>query len=182
MNARHFTPLLVGALFTQRLLELRHARRNEQLARQAGATEHGAGHYPAIVLLHAGWLLGLLLEGQQTRKSISKPALLVVLALQGMRYRIIQDLGQYWNTRILIWPGAKRVEKGTYQYVKHPNYLVVIAEMYLVPQIVHARKTSLIGGTLNLLLLTLVRIPAEEQALRNYDSPHSAGGDDQHLR
>lgn len=169
MNAARFTPVLVGALVTQRLLELRHARRNEQLARQAGATERGAGHYPAIVLLHAGWLAGLWLEGRHSRQAVNTPALLGAVTLQALRYRIIRDLGVYWNTKILIWPGAKRVETGTYQYIRHPNYWVVMAEMFLVPQIVHARKTSLIGGTLNLLLLALVRIPAEEKALREYD-------------
>ncbi|WP_135229924.1 isoprenylcysteine carboxyl methyltransferase family protein [Deinococcus fonticola] len=169
MKARAFTPLLVGALVTQRLLELRHARQNERLARQAGATEHGRGHYPAIVLLHAAWLAGLLLEGRQSSQPINKPALATALALQVLRYKVMNDLGVYWNTRILIWPGAKRVEKGTYKFIRHPNYWVVMAELYVVPQIVQAHKTSLIGGTLNLLLLHFIRIPAEEKALRNYD-------------
>lgn len=171
MNASRFTPLLVGALVTQRLLELRYARRNAQLARQAGAVEHGAGHYPAIVLLHAAWTAALLVEGRQSRQPINRTALVGSVILQVLRYKIIRDLGVYWNTRILIWPEAQRVEKGLYQYIKHPNYAVVMAEMYLVPQIVQARKTSLIGGTLNVLLLALVRIPAEENALQHYDRP-----------
>ena len=173
MKANRFTPLLVGALIAQRLLELQHARQNERLARAAGATEYSAGHYPAIMLLHASWLASLLVEGQQSKRPINKTALFGALALQALRYRIIRDLGVYWNTRILIWPGAKRVDTGTYRYVKHPNYWLVMAEMYLVPQVVHAQKTSLIGGTLNVLLLALVRIPAEERALQNYDQQNS---------
>ena len=47
-----------GVVVVQRAAELALARRNEVWARAHGAVEHGAGHYPWIVALHAGWLVG----------------------------------------------------------------------------------------------------------------------------
>jgi len=58
--------VLVAVLFTgivgQRLLELRVAKRNEAWAREQGAQEYGAGHYPLFFVLHTGWLLAWPLE------------------------------------------------------------------------------------------------------------------------
>ena len=48
--------LLVAA---QRLVELVVARRNTARLLAQGAVEHGARHYPLIVLLHTAWLLTL---------------------------------------------------------------------------------------------------------------------------
>lgn len=168
VSASRLTPWLVGVLAAQRLAELRYARHNEKQARAAGAREYGAEHYPLIVALHAGWLASLLLEGRRSGGKVNTPSLLAGLALQGLRYKVIHDLGPYWNTRILIWPGGKRVQRGSYRLLRHPNYLIVIAELFLLPLIVGARRTSLVGGSLNLLLLLGVRIPAEERALEQY--------------
>lgn len=168
MKAAGFTPWLVAGLSAQRLLEVWYARRNERWARAREAQEYGQGHYPAIVGLHVGWMLSLLLEGRRQRQRVNVGALVLGLVLQGWRYQVIRELGPYWNTKILIVPGGKRVSTGSYRLVRHPNYLIVILEMFLLPLIVGARKTALVGGLLNLLLLLGVRIPAEERALEQY--------------
>lgn len=159
--------LLVGLLSVQRAGEVVYARRLERQAKARGAREYGQRHYPAIVALHVGWLLALLLEGRRARRWALGPTLLGCL-LQLGRYKVMTDLGPYWNTKILIQPGGRRVSRGVYRYLQHPNYLIVMLEFAVLPLIVGARRTAVVGSLLNAALLWGVRIPAEEAALREY--------------
>lgn len=168
MNARRFTPYLIAGLVAQRLLELRVARRNEAWARSQGGQEYGREHYPLFFLLHAGWLLGTLLEGRRSRGPVRPGWLALLLLAQPLRYWVIRTLGRQWNTRILIVPGAGRVTGGPFRYLNHPNYAVVALEMLSTPLTVGAWRTALAGSVLNLALLRLIRIPAEERALAAY--------------
>ena len=157
---------------TQRLLELRLARRNLAWALSQGAKEHGQEHYPLFFLLHIGWMLGWLLEGLSRGQASSIWWLwlgLFILA-QGLRYWAISSLGSYWNTRILIVPGAKRIARGPYKYIPHPNYVAVALELLSLPLVFNAWITALVASLLNAALLLLIRIPAEERALREYEA------------
>jgi len=168
LTAGRFTPYLVAGLVAQRLLELRVARRNEAWARAQGAQEYGREHYPLFFLLHSGWLLGTLVEGRRHRGGVCWGWLALLLLAQPLRYWVIRTLGRQWNTRILIVPGARRVEGGPFRYLTHPNYAVVALEMLSTPLMVGAWRTALLGSLLNAALLRLVRIPAEERALLAY--------------
>ena len=168
MQARKLTPYLVGGLALQRLLELRTAKANERWARAQGATEYGQGHYWTFFVLHPAWMLALLLEGRTSRGKANWPMLLLLLLLQPLRYWVIRSLGRYWNTRILIVPGGKRVGSGPFRLLKHPNYAVVTLELAAAPLAVGAWRTALAFSLLNAALLLGVRIPAEEAALRTY--------------
>lgn len=168
MKARSLTPYVVLGLSVQRLLEVRQARANERWARQNGATEYGQGHYWTFFVLHPAWLLSLLLEGRANRGRVNWWALGLLLLLQPVRYWIIRTLGRYWNTKILIIPGGERVAAGPFKWIKHPNYTVVALELAAAPLAVGAWRTALAFSVLNAALLLLVRIPAEEVALREY--------------
>lgn len=161
------TYLLVIFIILQRLLELRHARRNEQAARALGAREYGREHYWLFFVLHPAWLVCLAWEGSQHSQPPQWWAVASYLALQWARYSIIRDLGIYWNTRILILPQGQRVRSGWFRYFKHPNYMVVALELLITPLIVHAFWTALIFTVLNALVM-MIRIPAEERALAEY--------------
>lgn len=162
------TPLLVLAIVVQRALELRVAKSNERWARERGAVEYGREHYPLFFLLHGGWLASMLLEGRRQDRPVAWGWLLVWLVMQPTRYIVIRTLGRLWNTRILIVPGARRVTRGPFRFVRHPNYLVVALELLSGPLGVRAPRTAAVFGVLNALLLLLIRIPAEERALREY--------------
>ncbi|MEB3299469.1 MAG: isoprenylcysteine carboxyl methyltransferase family protein [Candidatus Sericytochromatia bacterium] len=155
---------LIALVGVQRLLELRVARRHEAWARAQGAVEHGKEHYPWFFLLHGGWLVAMLWEGLRNGTGVHPGWLLAWLALQGARIWVIRSLGPYWNTRILIVPGASPVRRGPYRWLKHPNYLVVAAEMAVTPLAVGAGWTALAGTVANALMMA-VRIPAENRAL-----------------
>jgi len=159
--------LAVGLVATQRLLELRLSRRNECLLRARGAVERGRGHYPLMVALHVLWLLSTLVEGLLRGPDLPvfwPVPLALFLLVQPLRYWAIFSLGENWNTRILVIPGAKLVRRGPYKYFKHPNYVVVAVEILTFPLIFGAWITALVFSVLNAVLL-YVRIKEENRAL-----------------
>lgn len=166
---------LLGVVVVQRVTELRRARRNEAWARDRGAVEHGARHYPAFFVLHTGWLGAWVLEAWMRGPALSEQwiAWASVFALaQVLRYWAIFTLGPRWNTRILVLPGLEPIARGPYRWLRHPNYVAVALELCAVPMLFGAWITAAVASVLNAGLLLGVRIPAEERALA-----FAAGGD-----
>lgn len=159
--------LFLGLLALQRVGELLLARRNERLMKAEGAYEVGAGHYRWIVLMHIGWFVSMIVEYllRQPEPSPGWPVLLAVfLLMQFLRYYVIATLGRYWNTRIIILPGARRVRRGLYRYINHPNYWIVRVELLVVPLIFQLYITAVVFSILNFFLLRR-RIRIENEAL-----------------
>ena len=159
--------LSVALVAVQRLFELVLARRNERRARARGAVERGRDHYPFIVALHALWLVSTLVEGLLRGPDL--PAfwpipLALFLLVQPLRYWALFSLGERWNTKILIVPGAKPVRRGPYRYLSHPNYVVVGVEILAFPLIFGAWVTALVFTLLNAVVLS-VRIREENRAI-----------------
>jgi methyltransferase len=160
--------IFIGFIIVQRLSELAVARRNEQWMKAKGAIEFGSGHYPFIVFVHTAFILSTIFEVYYYNRGLSTfwPVLLAVFLLtQGIRVWAISSLGPYWNTKIIVLPNADIVKKGPYRFIKHPNYLVVVVEIITIPLLFNAYFTAFIFTGLNLLILG-IRIPAEEQALK----------------
>jgi len=159
--------LAVTLVAAQRLLELVLARRNERRARARGAVERGRGHYPFIVALHTLWLVSTLVEGilRGPELPVFWPVpLALFLLVQPLRYWALFSLGESWNTKILVVPGAKPVRRGPYRYLNHPNYVVVVVEILSFPLIFGAWVTALVFTVLNAAVL-YVRIREENRAL-----------------
>lgn len=160
---------LVAAVGLERLAELRVARRNEAWARERGAQELGAAHYPFMVALHTGLLAGSLAEAVLARRvwrpRVAWPMLATLAAAQGLRWWCIRSLGPQWNTKILVVPGAPVVTRGPYRWLHHPNYVAVAAEGVALPLVHGARLTAAAFTALNLPLLRH-RIRTEDRALR----------------
>lgn len=156
----------------QRLAEMAWAARNVRRLERRGAVESGRGHYPAMVALHGGWLAATAIESSRTPRT--RPALLAAyLALQPLRYWVIRSLGDRWTTRILVVPGEPTVATGAFRWFRHPNYMVVAAEIALLPLALGARRSAPVFSLLNTLLM-VVRIPAEQKALSNATESSSA--------
>jgi methyltransferase len=155
--------IAVLALVTlQRLGELVLARRNTARLLAAGAVEHGLGHYPVIVALHAAWLAGLWLLAWD--RPASRPWLGVYVALQVLRAWVLFTLGSRWTTRIIVLPGLPLVRGGPYRLLRHPNYAVVIAEIAVLPLVFGLPWYALAFSLLNAAVLAM-RIRAENVAL-----------------
>ena len=155
--------VILMLIAAERLAELVHAARNTRALRRRGAIERGAGHYPLLVLLHAAWLGALFLLVPQDTAPVW-PWLAVYLGLQGLRLWVIRSLGPYWTTRIITLPGEKLVRRGPYRFLRHPNYVIVAAEIAVLPLAFRAYTVALIFSVLNFTLLAW-RIRIEERAL-----------------
>ncbi|MCW2622855.1 MAG: hypothetical protein JWL64_2457 [Frankiales bacterium] len=162
--------VLVLAVALERVAELVVAKRNLTWARAQGAREAGLGHYPAMVVLHTGLLVGCLLEVVVANRTfvplLAVPMLAVVLVAQALRWWCIRTLGRQWNTRILVVPGLPLVTSGPYHFLRHPNYVAVVAEGVALPLVHTAWITATAFTVLNAALLT-VRIRAEDRALQD---------------
>ncbi len=85
---------------------------------------------------------------------------------QALRYWAIVSLGERWTTRIIVLPGAPLVTGGPFRFVSHPNYLVVIGEIAVLPLVFGLWKVALLFSVLNAVVLA-IRIRAEDRALKN---------------
>lgn len=155
-------------MVVQRLAELMLALRNERYMKKKGALEFGREHYKYIVLLHMFFLVSIAAEVTFFKKTPSPiwPVLLVLfIGTQLIRVWAIASLGVYWNTKILVLPDSKLVPKGPYKFMRHPNYIVVMMEFWLIPILFQAYITAIVCSLLNILVLS-VRIREEERALQ----------------
>jgi methyltransferase len=160
--------VLVGLVAVERVVELVVSRRHERLALAKGGREEGRGHYPVMVLLHAGLLAGCALEPALLDRplvpALAAPALALVVLAQALRWHCVRTLGERWTTRVIVVPGAPLVTRGAYRFLRHPNYLAVVIEGLALPLVHSAWLTAAAFTLLNLPLLA-VRIRCEERAL-----------------
>ncbi|WP_461008830.1 isoprenylcysteine carboxyl methyltransferase family protein [Streptomyces capparidis] len=160
---------LVAAVAAERLAELVVARRNARWALARGGREHGAGHYPVMVAVHAGLLAGILVEVHAASRPflpvLGWTALALALAAQVLRWWCVATLGPRWNTRVIVVPGLPLVTGGPYRLLRHPNYLAVAVEGVALPLVHSAWVTAAAFTALNAAVLA-VRLRVENRALR----------------
>lgn len=155
--------VIIVLVALQRLAELWLAARNTRLLKAQGAIETGARHYPLFILLHASWLLAILLT-TPANAPVNWWMLLVFVFLQLGRLWVIISVGRFWTTRIISVTGAPLIKKGPYRFVSHPNYIIVTGEIALLPLIFGNWQIALWWSVFNALLLAW-RIRAESAAL-----------------
>lgn len=160
--------ILLAAIAIQRLAELRLSQRNTRWAMERGGVEFGQGQLAAMKVLHTLFLVGCGVEVVALDRpfvpAIGIPMLVVVVACQGVRWWTMRALGHYWNTRVIVVPDMVPVTSGPYRWVRHPNYLAVIAEGIAIPM-VHGAWITATAFTLANAVLMRKRIRCEEKAL-----------------
>ena len=161
---------LVAAVVVARGVELAVSERNRRWSMAQGGIESGVGHYPVMVLLHTGLLVGAVVEVLALDRPflpwLGWPMLALLVASHGLRWWCISSLGRQWCTRIVVVPGRSAVTSGPYRFLRHPNYLAVVLEGIALPLVHTAWVTAAVFTVANAALLR-VRIAAEEQALRS---------------
>lgn len=171
MGGRELVGVIVFIFFiiVQRVWELKIAKRNERKIKQLGGIEVGENHYFLFILLHVAFFVSLFVESTifHTHLLMSEGIIiwLIFICTQIFRVWCIHSLGIYWNTKIIIVPNHKRITKGPYQFVNHPNYIIVAIELCVIPILIGAFMTAFIFPLLHLLLLC-IRIPVENNALK----------------
>ncbi len=156
----------ISFIIVLRLAELVVSQRNEQWLLENGAVEYGQGHYRFIVTLHICFFLAMVIEyflrGEPKGSMLLFELYLLLLAV---KIWTIYSLGKYWNTRIYRIPNAPLIKKGPYKYLKHPNYLIVVLEIAVIPLVFYLYCTAIVFSVLNLAML-YVRIKTENKVLQ----------------
>ena len=163
-----FTGLVV-LVGLERLAELVVSKRHAAWAFSRGGVERGQGHYPFMVIVHTGLLVGAVAEvwlaDRPFLPAIGWSMLVIVVLSQALRWWCIATLGNQWNTRVIVVPGLSLVRRGPYRVLPHPNYVAVVAEGLALPLVHSAWVTALVFTVANAALLAK-RIGVENQALR----------------
>ena len=161
---------LVALVVVARGVELAVSERNRRWSLAQGGVESGAGHYPVMVALHTGLLVGAVVEVLVLDRPflpwLGWPMLALLVASHALRWWCISTLGHQWCTRIVVVPGLQAVTSGPYRFLRHPNYLAVVLEGIALPLVHTAWITAAVFTVANAALLR-VRIAAEERALRS---------------
>jgi len=154
--------VILSLVTLQRLVELLISNRNTKRLLARGAHEVGRSHYPLIVAVHVLWLASLWWLARD--RPIDGLWLGMFVLLELGRIWVMTSLGPRWTTRIIIVPGASLVRRGPYRFVNHPNYVVVVGEIAVLPLVFELWRVALIFTLLNAAVLT-VRIREENRAL-----------------
>jgi methyltransferase len=155
--------IVLALVAVQRGVELVYAARNTRRLLAEGGVEIGARHYPLFILLHASWLIAMVVF--IAPEAPPNGWLLGIFAVfQALRIWVVTTLGPYWTTRIVTVPNAPLVRRGPYRFFRHPNYLVVVGEIAVLPLAFGAVWIALVFSILNAALLVL-RTTVEERAL-----------------
>lgn len=156
-------PYAIMAFVTaQRLAELAIDRRNTAKLLAGGAHEVGARHYPAMVAMHASLLAALWFT--VGGRGVNMVFLAAFAVLQLMRVWVLATLGRRWTTRIIVTRDVPLVKKGPFRFLRHPNYVVVTAEIAVLPLVFGLVWIAVLFTVLNAAML-YVRIGAENRAL-----------------
>ena len=158
--------LFISFIILLRIGELILSRKNEIWLLQNGAIEYGQKHYPYIVALHILFIVSLIIEYSTTQTaSFSSIFLVLYLFFLAFKAWVIMSLGKFWNTKIYHIPDFPLIENGVYKYIKHPNYMIVIAEIAIIPLVFHLYYTAIAFTVLNAIML-YVRITEENKVLK----------------
>lgn len=145
----------------QRISELIIAQINTKALMADGAAEFGRSHYPVMVLLHASWL-GVL-WATVGDAPVNLPLLAIFAVLQVLRIWVLAKLGRRWTTRIIVPQNEPMILRGPFRFMRHPNYVVVIAEIAILPLVFGMVWVAVLYSALNAAMLW-VRIRAENAA------------------
>jgi methyltransferase len=159
----YFLLFLLLVIF-QRISELIVAKKNEIWLRSRGAIEYGQAHYPVIVLMHVLFFVSMSFEYTVREDTFFRPVFFFTqLVLMALKIWVISSLGKFWNTKIFRVPGMEPVTKGPYKFVRHPNYIIVVAEIAVIPMTFNLYYTATVFSFLNALMLS-IRITTENKA------------------
>jgi len=158
-------PILLLLVTGQRLLELVIARRNTRQLLADGGYEIGRAHYPLIVVLHSCWLAALWVVWLTGAAVLMPVPLIGYLLVQPLRIWVMSSLGRFWTTRIIVVPAAPLVRRGPYRFLSHPNYLVVVLEIALLPLALGTWQLAVLFSLANAGILW-IRLTVEAASLR----------------
>ena len=158
--------ILLAIVALSRVGEVIYARGLSQKAAVRGEKPQKEANFISMVALHICFFVGITLEVWWFTWAQPVWLLWLSVALFGMAFLLriwtLKTLNVSWNVRIVKPP--KIVTSGPYQYIRHPNYLVVILEIASLPLMGGAYISAVFFTLWNAWVLAL-RIPKEEALL-----------------
>jgi methyltransferase len=157
--------VLVGI---ERLAELVISRRNQRNLEKQGVHKIPEPHFRWMVAVHTCVLVGAGVEVLFLHRPLI-PALAVSMSVlfvlsNVLRWWVIRILAGHWNVEVMDSTRVGVVSSGPYRWIRHPNYVGVVAEVFSLPMI-HTAWITAIAGTLGYLLILRSRIQVEDGAL-----------------
>jgi methyltransferase len=167
----HITPhwyfALLAGFALLRLIELWVSARHQTHLLAVGGKQVREPLYPLMVGVHAGLFIACALEVWMRDRPLIPWLAGCMLTVLGLcvvgRVWIWRSLGEQWNVHI-VTSALPVVDHGPYRYVRHPNYTIVILEIFALPLVHSAYLTALFFSLFNAGVLWQ-RIHLEEAAL-----------------
>jgi methyltransferase len=151
-----------------RLAELGISRRNQRRLEKQGVRKIPEPHFRWMVLLHGGVLVcagaEVLLLHRPLIPALAIPMLALFVLSNFLRWWVIRTLAGHWNVEVMESAAVGVVSSGPYRWVRHPNYLAVVIEIFSLPMI-HTAWVTAIAGTLGDLEILRRRINVEDGML-----------------
>jgi methyltransferase len=167
LDARPVVALVLGAVYLMMLVELQIAVFNDRALRARGAVEPPDDVFRVMRFAYPGAFLLIGLEGLR-HAWLDRDVVLVGLLLFGwtkaLKFWAIQTLGSRWSFRVLVVPGLPLVTSGPYRWMRHPNYVAVLGEIFAIGIALSAPIAGAIAF-LGFGWLLRKRIAVEERAL-----------------
>jgi methyltransferase len=160
--------MLIVAVIIQRIIELKINKRNLAIAMARGGKKPDDNLLNAVKVLQVSWGFGMIAEVWLLNRPFVLPlaiiCFLIALMAQFLRYLSMQALGWRWTLPIVVVPHLPAVNTGIYRYLRHPNWLGVMAEIWAIPLIHGAYITSTLFSLINAWIIGR-RVRQEEKAL-----------------
>lgn len=162
---------LYGYAVAERICELFISRRNRHAMAEVGfGQREPSSALVLMVALHVSWLIVTPVEASffaaPLPDVLTTGAASIFLLAQALRVWTLKTLGSFWNISVMTQGFRQHgfVSAGPYRFIRHPNYLVVIAEIASLPLVGGAIVSSLLFSLLNAAVLSQ-RIAVEERWL-----------------
>jgi methyltransferase len=149
--------VLLAIVGLGRLAELRVSRRNQRALEKQGIRKVPEPHFRWMVIVHGAVIIGagveVLLFHRPFILALAIPMFVLFLLANFLRWWVIRTLAGYWNVEVMASSRLGVVSSGPYRWVRHPNYVAVVAEIFCLPMIHTAWITAVVGTVADLEIL-----------------------------
>ena len=162
-----------------RFAELGVSRRNQRQLEKQGVRKIPEPHFRWMVILHGGVIVcagaEVLLLHRPFILALALPMFALFVLANFLRWWVIRTLAGHWNVEVMESSRVGVVSSGPYRWVRHPNYVAVVLEIFSLPMI-HTAWITAIVGTLGDLEILRRRIRVEDGFLMSNADYRSAMG------
>jgi methyltransferase len=151
-----------------RLAELGISRRNQRQLEKQGVRKIPEPHFRWMVFLH-GTVIAcaggeVLILHRPLILALAIPMVVLFVLANLLRWWVIRTLAGHWNVEVMESSRVGVVSSGPYRWVRHPNYVAVVIEIFSLPMI-HTAWITAVLGTLGDLEILRRRIRVEDGVL-----------------